>query len=505
MRKLSQQKAGVLLSYVNLVVGTVIPFFYTPIMLDILGQSEYGLYSLSQSITGYLSLLSMGLGAAIIRYLTKYRMEGNVDATKRLLGLFFVLYSIVSCLVCVVSAGLAFFADVFFAEGLTAEEISKLRILILLLAGQVVFSMLMTTFTSLITAYERFVFIKVMAILGTIAIPIINLCVLYLGQGSVGMAVAALIFQGLCGLAYFLYCKIKLKIVPCFKKMPLDLLKELAGYCFFVLLSSLADLLYWSTDKVLIGATLGTAAVAVYNVGGVFTSIMQNMASAMSQVFTPRVMMMASQEDQSMEMISEMMIRVGRLLFYVVSFILAGYAVFGQRFIQYWAGDGYEKAYFVALLTMGPLAIPQIQSVAFSTLAAQNKHRFRAVMYVVIAAINVVSTWLILRHFGIIGAAVCTALAYLLGTGIILNIYYYRVIKLDVVSFWKNIAKISIVPVVMMLSGWFVYNRFIRSESLIVLILCAVVFSVIYWVLNWFVAMNSYEKNLFLDFVRKKA
>ena len=51
--KVNQLRAGTLLSYVNLAIGSIIPMIYTPIMLRMLGQAEYGLYSLSNSIVGY--------------------------------------------------------------------------------------------------------------------------------------------------------------------------------------------------------------------------------------------------------------------------------------------------------------------------------------------------------------------------------------------------------------------------------------------------------------------
>ena len=71
--KVNQLRVGALLSYVNLAIGSIIPMIYTPIMLRILGQAEYGLYSLSNSIVGYLSLLNFGFGSTIIRYICKYR------------------------------------------------------------------------------------------------------------------------------------------------------------------------------------------------------------------------------------------------------------------------------------------------------------------------------------------------------------------------------------------------------------------------------------------------
>ena len=66
--KVNQLRAGVIMTYVNIGLGSLIPFVYTPIMLRLLGQSEYGLYSLANSVVGYLSLLSFGLGSTIVRY-----------------------------------------------------------------------------------------------------------------------------------------------------------------------------------------------------------------------------------------------------------------------------------------------------------------------------------------------------------------------------------------------------------------------------------------------------
>ena len=57
----SQLKVGIVLNYVNMILGNLIPIFYTPVMLTLLGQSEYGLYKLASSVTSYLSLISMDL------------------------------------------------------------------------------------------------------------------------------------------------------------------------------------------------------------------------------------------------------------------------------------------------------------------------------------------------------------------------------------------------------------------------------------------------------------
>lgn len=495
-KEINQRKAGALLSYLNLGLGCIVPLLYTPIMLKILGQAEYGLYSLSQSVIGYLSLLNFGMGSAIVRYAAKFRAEEKTDEVRGLMGLFVAIYSVLAVLVCAIGGILVSKADVFFASSLSAAEVVRLRTLMVIMIGSTAVSLPLSVLASIISAYERFVFSRLTAIFGTVITPICNLIVLYAGHASVGIALAGFAIQVLTGAVNSIYCVRKLGLYPRFRQMPMNLLKEIWVFSAFVFLSSIVDMLYWATDKVLIGALVGSAAVAVYNVGGVFTSMMQNMSQAISNMFTPRVMMMARQDAEAAQT-SELMIRIGRLQYYIVSFVLSGYIVFGQIFIRFWAGQGYQDAYFVALLTMVPLAVPLIQSIAYSTIVAQNKHRFRAVIYSIIAVINAVSTWLVIPRFGIIGAACCTAVAFILGNGIIMNIYYSRVIGLDIQGFWKNIGRISYVPAAMATGGYLLINPVLGIDSIPAFLAGVCVFSALFWVLSWFISMNGYEKDLF--------
>ena len=67
MKKIDQLKTGAILSYILLGLSSFISILYTPIMLRLLGQSEYGLFSLANSIIGYLGILDFGLSNAVVR------------------------------------------------------------------------------------------------------------------------------------------------------------------------------------------------------------------------------------------------------------------------------------------------------------------------------------------------------------------------------------------------------------------------------------------------------
>ena len=500
--KINETKAAVILSYTILGIGFVIPLLYTPVMLDILGQEEYGLYSLVQSIVGYLNLLSFGIGTSIVRYITLWRSQKTKEDVRRLLGLFVTIYAVISMLVIIVGGILLFFTDSLFGNGLKDAEIEKMRILMVIMTINIAISLPMSAFSAVMTAYERFLALKTISLIETIAAPLINLIILFVGFQSVGMAVAGLCVSVVNCVIYFSYCAVKLDIYPSFKHMPFGIFKELLVFSGFVFLSSLVDMLYWATDKVLIGAVVGTAAVAVYNIGNTFNSILRSLANTLSGIFAPRVTMMVGKE-ASPEELSEPIVRIGRLQYLIVSLVLSGFAVFGRKFLLYWAGPGYEDSYYVALLTMVPLGIPLIQNLAFNVLLAQNKHKFRSFLYLGIAILNIISTYLILPYYGVIGAAACTAVSFVLGQGIIMNIYYHKVIKLDIPRFWRNIAQMTIVPVFMIMGGLFLFENVYHITSLSMMLACAIIFTILFIILSWFISMNDYEKQLFGGLIRK--
>ncbi len=502
-KQINELKAGVILSYVNLGIGTIIPFLYTPVMLRILGQSEYGLYSLSNSVISYLSLLTLGLGGAILRYLTQYRTANDKEMLERVTGLFVTLYAVIAVVTCVVGFALTRFTGTFFAQGLTLTEVGKLNKLIVLMSLSTVISLSSGVYSSVSICYVKYLFRRFLEISATILSPAFNLVVLFLGYASVGMALVSLTIQLVTLLINDWYSVHILDIHPRFRNLPLGMLKDIFGFSIFVFIGTIADLLYWATDKVLLGAMIGSTAVAIYNIGNTFNTILQNMSSSISTVFAPRVNQYVFSPNRSIADLSELLIRIGRIQYLVVSLVLSGFIVFGQSFIVFWAGSDYREAYNVALLTMIPLAIPLIQNIAFTTITAQKRHQFRAILYTVLAVANVAGTYLLIPIMGLTGAAFCTCVVFVLGHGIIMNTFYYKKIGLDIPGFWKNIVKMTIVPCVLVLGFNYLQSRWLAINTVWIFLYMVIIYTMIFAVLSWLITMNAYEKKLFRDLLKK--
>lgn len=492
--KVNQLRAGVVMTYLNIGLGSLIPIIYTPIMLRILGQAEYGLYSLANSVVGYLSLLTFGLGSTIVRYVAKYRAEGDKEGEEKVIGLFIVMYCFLALLVLVGGVVISCNVEPIFHRGLSEAEINKISILVQIMAFNTAISFPISVFGSIIMAHEKYIYRQAVNILSTVAVPCANIVVLYMGFGSIGLSIVSTGLQFLMLPLNAGYCFKVLKIKPRFKHLPITLIKELVGFSVFVFIGSIVDMLFWATDKVILGMLTSTAVVAVYNIGVTFNTMMTNISTAFSGVLTPKITVMVTKSAQS-EQLTELFIRVGRLQYLIIALALSGFIVFGRDFILLWAGPGYEQAYYIAIITLIPLSIPLIQNTGVSIVIAQNKHQFRSIVYLIIAIVNVISTYCVVPYLGGVGAALCSAISYIIGQGVIMNIYYYKVTRINIPLFWKNIILLSIIPIIMTIAGLFVFNYF-KLNSWLTLFSAIIIYSLFYASLMYTFSMNSYEKDI---------
>lgn len=500
-KQINQLRVGVYLSYLNLLLGSLIPMFYTPVMLELLGTAEHGLYSLANSVIGYLSLLSLGFGSTIIRYLSQYRAEKNQQMLEQTFGFFLVLYGILALLVMICGSILATHASDIFAYGLNAAEQSKICQLLLIMTVSTALSFPVSVVNSVITAHEQYFFRRIVDIISTIAGPCLNLILLYRGYASVGMAAGSLVLQILFAVPSVFYCVRTLGIRPRFRRLPKDLVREMLSFSVYVFLGTIVDMLFWATDKVILGMLVSSAAVSVYQIGGTFNQIVMNLSTSISGVLTPRVTDMVVQNASEREL-SDLFIRVGRIQFLIVGLIVTGFAAFGQSFLLLWAGPAYADSYWIAILTLFPLTIPLIQNTGISILMAKNKHAFRSFLYLIIAVINVISTYLVTPSMGGIGAALCSCVSYLLGQGLVINVYYHRVIGLDIPRFWKNILRMALFPCGMM-AATLLLQCFIRFDNWLVFFLGVAVYTLIYCSGMYLTAMNEYEQEVIRGPIRR--
>lgn len=500
----NQLKAGVVLNYVAIILNTVVGLLYTPYMLRMMGQSEYGLYSLVASVIAYLTVLDLGFGNAIVRYTAKFRAEKKTEEQYEMFGMFFLLYLVIGIIAFGIGLGLYFNVGTLFGDTMTAVELGRARIMMLLLVANLAFTFPMSIWGSIIQAYEDFVFQKSLNIFRIILNTAVMICLLHFGYKAVAMVVVQTIFNVITLVLNFIYCRRKLNIHIYFrfKHFHWGFLKEVAIYSFWIFLNAIMDRVYWSTGQFVLGAIVGTAAVAVFAIAIQLEGMYMQFSTAISSVFLPKVTAMVA-TNRSRKEISDLFIRTGRIQYIVLAYILSGFIIFGRQFIELWAGAGYSDAYIISLLFFIPLTVPLIQNLGITILQARNEMKFRSVLYIIIALVSLAMQIVLTRFFGGIGCAMGVSGALVVGQILIMNVYYQRRQDLDIKTFWKEISKMSIIPIVLIFSSMLVIRHFFALDSWGKLILGIAAFSLVYIPLFFRFSMTDDERNLFISMFHK--
>lgn len=476
---------------VTIITGLV----YTPVMLRILGQSEYGLYQLVYSVVSYLGLLSFGFGTGYMRFYARYKVKNDQAAIARLNGMFMIIFLVIAgvCLLC--GGVMTVKADAVFGSKLTAGEISKARILMAMMVFNMALSFVTSVFTSNITAYERFFFQRIVEFFKSIFNPFLTFPILIMGYGSVGMVFVTTVLTIAVFCINLWYCLQRLKIRFSFKGFDFDLLKEMSIFTFFIFINMIVDQLNWNVDKFLLGRMMGTSAVAVYGVAAQLNTMYLAFSTNISSVFTPRINVLVASGKSDFEL-TKLFVKVGRIQFLIAGLIISGFILYGREFIVIWAGDEYASAYRVGLMLMLPVTVPIVQNLGLEIQRAKNKHKARSVVYLSIALANVFVSIPCIMKWGINGAAFGTAITMILGNGIFMNIYYHVGIGLDILYFWRQIIKMLpplAIAVVVGIAG----KMLISCTNFAGLCINIVIYSLAYALSMWFMGINDDEKNLF--------
>ena len=175
--------------------------------------------------------------------------------------------------------------------------------------------------------------------------------------------------------------------------------------------------------------------------------------------------------------------------------VLSGFILYGKEFIIFWAGQGYDEAYYVTLLLIIPVSVPLCQTLGVDIQQAMNKHKYRSVVYAIISIGNVLISIPLSMKFGAVGAAIGTAIGLIVGNGMAMNIIYEKIVGLDIINFWKNIIgvfKAIVIPVIIGI----LMKHLVPVQTFMMLIIEGTVFTIIYFVSVYCISMNNEEKNM---------
>ena len=492
---MDNRKKGVVASYLYLIIHIIVNILYVPILLNDLGKSEYGLYQIIGSVFAYIAIFESSISSGVLRFYCKVSAEGNKKQMENVLAVVRIIYRILSVIIIGVGmVGILCFR-LFYKGALTEIEIKESTIMFIILLINMFVTMSNSIYLASINANERFALLKVLGIFSQIMQPLCCVIILSRFPYAVTVTVIQLLINILVSIFRYFYSTKKLNVKVCLHELDYTLAKNIIFFASSILLASIADQIFWKADQIILGKLYSTVVVAVYSIGAQIYTNYSFVGTAISSVFFPKLSKLYA-EKNGIEKISKLFVRVGRVSFQVLFLVLSVFIIFGKEFITIWVGEGYQDAYFIALMVLIPFTVDLMQNLGLSILQVVNKYSFRAKMYFVAAILNIVSTVCMARIWGGIGAAASTGITMIITSGFILNFYYWKEIGLDIRLFWKNITVIflKIIPVVVI--SYFCNILFQNRESIIILLVKILIYCGVYMVVMYFGIMDKREKSM---------
>ncbi|MGS4786414.1 lipopolysaccharide biosynthesis protein [Streptococcus sp. P25B114] len=492
-----QIKFGVILSYISKIIGMAINFGFLPIMIRVLGTTEYGIYSIAQSIVSYLAILDFGFSSAYVRFYSKSIKE---NTTKIINGTFLILFLILGAIATICGIIISQNLGVIFGSGLNSEELEKTKILLYLLIFNLFVSFGTLIFSNYVIATESFIVQNCIQIVKQISSPFISLPLLFMGYASTGVIISLIFSNILASILYLIYSLKFLNMKFDFSNLHIATVLEVGKYSVFIFINLIVDQINNNVDTILLGRLIGSSSVAVYNIGYNLQTYFVQISTTISTLYIPRVHKMEEARVSNSEF-SDLFIKLGRIQFMLLFFVVSLFLFVGKFFIKIWAGEDFADAYFVALLLMFPILIPLIQNIGIEIQRAKNLHMFRSWLYFVIAIFNVTISFILIPDYGAIGASIGTSLSYIVGNGLIMNWYYKNIIKLDIKQFWiqiLNIFKALIFPVI----AGIVTLSFFDINNIYNFLIFSLFYSILYAFFLLVFGLNSEEKLLLRSFIK---
>lgn len=497
-----QHSIGTLLGYFYIALQSLISIIYIPLLINGIGDGEYGLYQIMGSIIAYFAVMEGPMSASILRYYSEFKEKKDTVNMENTLAIGRRVYYIISAAIIVVSIPCLFVIRIAYQSTFTAFELKEATLMFALMIINILVTVNNYTYIAAINAHEKYIFIKSVSIITLVLQPLSVYMLIKQYPYAFIIIVVQLALNIVASLARWLYATNVIKIKIKYHGFDRSLVRKLISLSLSVLFVSLADQVFWKTAQLILGAHFGTKITAIYSVGAQFNTMFISLGCVIAGMVIPTITRMAG-NDNAGNKLSVFFAKTGRIQSYIIFLLVSGVILFGKELILIISNEKYLDTYYVALLLMIPYAVDLIQNCGNAVLQVKDMYNKRAKVMFLMAAINVLLTLAFIRIFGMIGAALATAISIVIGSGFLMNFVYKKYAKLDIKMFWTKVAPIIIATIPTTLIGLLI-NKIAIPNQYIQFLTHIVLYTLLYLCVMWFFVVDKDEKNYIYHFVKGK-
>ncbi len=501
MNSSKQIRIGAIISYFAIAFNIIAGLIYTPWMIGQIGQSDYGLYTLANSLIT-LFLVDFGLGSAVSRYVSKYRAEGNEEKVNNFLGAIYKLYAIIDAVIFLVLFVLFFLLDEIYVK-LSPTELEKFKIVYIISASFSVLNFPFFTLNGILTSYEKFVPLKLADLLCKVMTIGFTVVALILGLGLYSLVSVHAIAGIITIILKFIFAKKLTPVKVNFGYSDKALYKRIFEFSIWVTVSTLAQRLIFNITPSVLGIVASTSAIAVFGVITTIEGYVYTITNAINGMFLPKISRIYANGEEEKKNLTPLLLGVGKFQYALNGVIIVGFAIVGKLFVELWMGIDYIDAYWGVLLVTIPGLFFNSLQIGNTALIVQKKVKYQAIIALAAGVINISLSFVFSYFFGVIGAALSIFVAYTF-RAVATNIVCYKVLKLDIPQFIRKCyLRMSLASLVTLGLGWGM-NQMIADAGWGSLILKGVIVIAVYSLSIFLIGIDSQERKNVINKISSK-
>ena len=403
--------------YALIAINAVIGLLVLPYNVKHLGPAAYGLWMLAASTATYFTVLELGYGGAMVRFVAEYRAKQDPRSLNEVLSTTFFLFCAVGASCYAVAILVALLLPHLF--NLEPGQVQTSRIVLLIISLQMALYFPFSVFGGVINGFERYWLNNVVGTVFNLATAIVNVLVLWAGFGLVAL-VAATTFMRIA--PFFVY---RVNAYRVFPELRLQLslfrherLRELTSFSAFLAVIDWSGRISYTTDTLYLGIFMNTAAVAVYSVAQRLSDALLKMTNQLHTLLFPAVVHRAV--DGRVDSQQALLVKATRFQLAIAICLCGGIAAVADVLIRAWVGPGFETSVTATQLLAAVVMLRAWMAMPSTVLKGTNHHRYLAVMSTMAAVANVLLSIPLVKLWGVVGVATGTLIpAVILTVGVI--------------------------------------------------------------------------------------
>ena len=391
--------------YAVISIDGLIGLLVLPFNVHHLGQAAWGLWMLTTSISGYFTVIDLGYGGSITKFVAQYRARRDAQSINEITSTLFVLFAALGAAAYGIFVLVAYHVDTVF--NLSPGQTETARMLLLITGTQVAMGLPFGVFGGVVNGFQRYDVNNAVSIGTSLVVAVVNVTMLQLGYGLIPVVLVTTLLRSGSNL---IYRRNAYRVFPLLSVRPAHFriarLREVSGFSIYISVIDWSNRLNFASDVLVIGAFMTPAAVALWAVPRRLAGLSKALTNQFNSVLLPVVV--DSDARSRADRLQTILIHGTRLSLFLVTPIATGLFIMADPLIHAWLGPQFSASVPIAHI----LAIVTIFRVGNApssvVLKGAGRHRLLALASAGTAIVNLgLSLWWI-RSYGLPGQAYAT-------------------------------------------------------------------------------------------------